>query len=109
MTVAVELFTCTNEEHMIRLFCCQDSMDGDLRVANITLQQERLAADHTVHQEVVFDKVQHLVRHVQRGGDALFPGGICDTLQNQNTEVFIRSHWIMTPSTAVQHGNVSLA
>lgn len=64
MTV-VELFTCTNEEHMICLFRCQDSMNRNLCVANITLQQERLAADHAVHQEVVFDKIQHLVRHVQ--------------------------------------------
>lgn len=55
-------------------------MDGDLRVANIALQQERLAADHAVHQEVVFDEIQHLVRHVQRGGDAVFPGSIRDAL-----------------------------
>lgn len=84
-------------------------MDGDLRVVNITFQQERLAADHAVHQEVVFDKIQHLVRHVQRGGDALFPGSICDALQRQNIEVFIRSHRIMTQNAAVQHGNVSFA
>lgn len=32
-------------------------MDSDLGVANITFQQERLAADHTVHQKVVFDKI----------------------------------------------------
>lgn len=57
--------TCTNEEHMIRLFCWLNEMDRDLCVANVTFQQKWLAADHTVHQEVVFDKVQHLVRHVQ--------------------------------------------
>lgn len=84
-------------------------MDGDLRVANITFQQERLAADHAVHQEVVFDKIQHLVWHVQRGGDALFPGSICDALQRQNNKVFIRSHRIMTQTAAVQHGSVSFA
>lgn len=29
------VFTCANEEHIIRLFCHQDSMDGDLSVANV--------------------------------------------------------------------------
>lgn len=64
MTVCVEFFTCANEEHMMDLLRCLDSMDGNLRVTNITLQQERLAADHTVHQEVVFDKIQDFVWHV---------------------------------------------
>jgi len=40
-------------------------MDGNLCVAHISFQEKRLAADHTVHEEVVFDKVQHLVWHVQ--------------------------------------------
>lgn len=55
-------------------------MYGDLRVASVSLQQEGLAADHAVHQEVVFDEVQHLVRHVERGGYTVSPGFICDTL-----------------------------
>lgn len=29
------VFTCANEEHIIRLFCHLDSMDGDLSVANV--------------------------------------------------------------------------
>lgn len=57
--------TCANEENIIGLVRQSDLMDSDLRVANITFQQERLAAEHVVHQEVVFDKIQHLVRHVQ--------------------------------------------
>lgn len=61
----VESFTCTNEEHVVGLVRYQDSMDSNLGVANVTFQQERLAADHAVHQEVVFDKIQHLVWHVQ--------------------------------------------
>lgn len=75
-------------------------MDSDLRVADIAFQQERLAADHTVHQEVVFDKIQHLVRHVKRGGDALFPGSICDTLRRQH---ITHSLTLATWTAALQH------
>lgn len=32
-------------------------MDGDLRVVSVSFQQEGLAADHAVHQEVVFDEI----------------------------------------------------
>jgi len=53
---------------------------GDLRVAHAALQQQRLAADHAVHQEVVLDEVEHLVGHVQRGGDALLPRTVGDAL-----------------------------
>ncbi len=34
--VGVESFTRANEEHIIRLFRRLDSMDSDLRVANVT-------------------------------------------------------------------------
>lgn len=57
VNINVESFTCANEEHIIGLVCCRYSMNSDLGVANITFQQERLAADHAVHQKVVFDKV----------------------------------------------------
>lgn len=55
-------------------------MDSDLCVASVSFQQEGLAADHAVHEEVVFDEVQHLVRHVERGGYPLSPGFVRDTL-----------------------------
>lgn len=55
-------------------------MDGDLRVAHVSFQKERLAANHAVHQEVIFDEIQDLVWHVQRGGHALLSGSVCDTL-----------------------------
>lgn len=83
-----EISTCANKEHVVRLFPQLDSVNSDLRVANVAFQQEGLAADHAVHQEVVFDKVQHLVRHVQRGGDALFPGSVGDALQKRRNKVF---------------------
>lgn len=88
-----EISTCANKEHMVRLFPQLDSVNRDLRVASVAFQQEGLAADHAVHQEVVFDKVQHFVRHVQRGGDALFPGSIGDTLQKQSNKVFSDPCW----------------
>lgn len=72
--------TCANEKHTKNLFGRLNSMDGDLRVAHVTFQKERLTANHAVHQEVVFDKIQDLVWHVQRGGDALISGSICDAL-----------------------------
>lgn len=64
-------------------------MYGDLRVAHVTFQKERLAADHTVHQEVVFDKIQDLVWHVQRGGDALISGSVCDALWKRRNKCLI--------------------
>lgn len=65
---------------MIHLTSCLDPMDGDLRVVSVSLQQERRTADDAVHQEVVFDEIEHLVGHAERGGDTLLPGFIGDTL-----------------------------
>lgn len=93
--VIAEISTCANKEDMVSLFPQLDSVYSNLRVANVAFQQEGLAADHTVHQEVVFDKVQHLVRHVQRGGDALFPGSIGDALQEQSMlDNVATSNWL---------------
>lgn len=88
LCVIAEISTCANKEHMVRLSPQLDSVNSDLRVANVAFQQEGLAADHAVHQEVVFDKVQHFVRHVQRGGDALFPGSVGNALQKQSNNFF---------------------
>lgn len=74
--MGIEGLTCADEEHR----SCLDSMDGDLRVVSVPLQQEGRAADDAVHQEVVFDEIQHLVRHAERGGDTLLPGFVRDTL-----------------------------
>jgi len=37
VTVGGESFTGANEDHIIGFFCCLDSMDSDLRVADILL------------------------------------------------------------------------
>lgn len=63
-----------------------DPVDSYLGVADAAFQQEGLAADHTVHQEVVLDEVQYLVRHMQRGGDALLPGCVSDALWREHRE-----------------------
>lgn len=100
--------TCADKDYIIGLVCSSDSMDSNLCVANITFQQKRLAADHAVHQEAVFHKIQHLVRHVEWGWDALLSCGVCDTLWRQHGTVcyfYIHSlkPWITTPTAAAQH------
>lgn len=57
--------TCSNKEHVVSPLHALDLVHGDLRVPHAALQQQRGAADHAVHQEVVLHKVQHFVRHVQ--------------------------------------------
>ena len=75
--------TCADEQHIVGLRNGLELVHGDLRVAHVALEQEGLAADHAVHQEVVLHEVQHLVRHVQRGRDVLLPGSVGDALQKQ--------------------------
>lgn len=58
-------------------------MDGDARVARAAVDQQRLAAQHLVHEEVVFHEIQHLVRHAQRREDASFPGRVGDALREE--------------------------
>lgn len=36
--MGVAWFTCTDEEHVIHLMCCLDSMDSDLCVASVSFQ-----------------------------------------------------------------------
>lgn len=64
--VTAQLRTCADKQHVVSLLPQLDPVHCDLGVANVAFEQERLAADDAVHQEVVFDEVQHLVRHVQR-------------------------------------------
>lgn len=56
-------------------------MHSELRVAHVSFEQQRLAADHAIHEEVVLHKVQHFIRHVQGGGDPLGTGRVSDALQ----------------------------
>ena len=78
--------TCSNEEHIVVFVDSLDPVDSYLGVADAAFQQEGLAADHTVHQEVVLDEVQYLVRHVHGGGDALVPGCISYALWKKHRE-----------------------
>lgn len=57
LIMGIEGFTCADEEHIIHLTSCLDSMDGNLRVVSISFQQEGRTADDAVHQEVVFDEI----------------------------------------------------
>lgn len=52
-------------------------------VAPLALQQQRLAAHGAVHQEVVLDKVQHPIRHLQRRIDLQVPRVAGDALQGK--------------------------
>lgn len=66
--------TCSNEEHIVGPLHALDLVHSDLCVAHAAFQQQGSAADHTVHQEMVLDKVEHFIRHVQRRLDAHLPG-----------------------------------
>lgn len=66
--------TCSNEEHVVSPLHALDLVHGDLRVAHAAFQQQRSAADHAVHQEMVLDKIEHFIRHVQGRLDTHLPG-----------------------------------
>lgn len=66
--------TCSNEEHVVGPLHALDLVHGDLCVAHTALQQQGSTADHAVHQEMVLDKVEHFIRHVQGRLDAHLPG-----------------------------------
>lgn len=63
-------------------------MHSELRVAHVSFEEQRLAANHAVHEEVVLHKVQHFIRHVQRGGDPLGTGRVGDALQEDEKRCF---------------------
>lgn len=72
--------TCSDEEHVVGPLHALDLVHGNLRVAHAAFQQQGGAADHAVHQEMVLDKVEHLVRHVQGRLDSHLPGVVGHTL-----------------------------
>lgn len=77
----VYVLTCADEEHVVCLVESLYSVHSELRVAHVLFEQQRLAADHAIHEKVVFHKVQHFIRHVQGGGDPLGAGRVGDALQ----------------------------
>lgn len=60
------------------------TVHADLLVAPLALQQQRLAAHGAVHQEVVLDKVQHPIWHLQRRIDLHVPCVAGDALQGKD-------------------------
>lgn len=66
--------TCSDEEHIVCSFHALDLVHSNLGVVHVTFEQERRASDHAVHQEMVLDKVEHFIRHVQRRPNTQLPG-----------------------------------
>lgn len=76
--------TCSNEEHVVGPLHALDLVHGDLSVAHVAFQQQGGAADHAIHQEMVLDKVEHFIGHVQGRLDSHLPGVIGHTLWGAN-------------------------
>lgn len=72
--------TGAQEEHVIGVVQAAHTVDGHTLVAGPRLQQQQVAADLPVHQEVVFEEVQHAVRELQGRGDLPLPGAVGDAL-----------------------------
>lgn len=79
-------FTCADEKHVVSPLHALDLVHGDLRVAHAALQQQGGAADHAVHQEMVLDKVEHFVGHVQGRLDPHLPGVVGHALRRWTAE-----------------------
>lgn len=79
--------TCADEEHVVSPLHPLDLVHGDLCVAHAAFEQQRSAADHAVHQEMVLDKVEHFVRHVQGRLDTHLPGVVGHALQGSKLEM----------------------
>lgn len=72
--------TRAQEEDVVGAAQPLHAVHADLLVAQVALQQQRLAAHRAVHQEVVFDEVQHAVRHLQGRVDLQVPRVAGDAL-----------------------------
>lgn len=75
--------TRAQEEDVVGAVQALGAVHADLLVAPLALQQQRLAAHGAVHQEVVLDKVQHPIRHLQRRVDLQAPCVAGDALQGK--------------------------
>lgn len=58
--------TCPDEQHVVCPLHALDLVHSNLCVAHAAFEQQGRAANHAIHQEVVFDEVEHLIGHVQR-------------------------------------------
>lgn len=79
--------TCSNKEHIICSLHPFNLVHSDLCVAHTAFQQQGCAADHTVHQEMVLDKVENFIRHVQRRLDPHLSGMVGHTLWGRTSEM----------------------
>lgn len=79
--------TCSDEEHVVGPLHALDLVHGDLCVAHAAFEQQGSAADHAVHQEMVLDKVEHFVRHVQGRLDTHLPGVVGHALRGSKLEM----------------------
>lgn len=75
--------TCANEKDIVGPLHALDLVHGNLCVAHAAFQQQGGAADYAVHQEVVLDKVEHFVGHVQGRLDSHLPGVVGHALQRE--------------------------
>lgn len=102
--------TRADEEHIVGLVKSLYSVHSELCVAHVSFEEQRLAANHAIHEEVILHEVQHFIRHVQRGGDPLGTGRVGDALQEngkrcfRNTaqylnHCFLSGVWLITPKS----------
>lgn len=77
------VLTGAQEEDIIGTVQARDAVDDHTLVAGPGLQEQKVAADLPVHQEVVLEEVQHTVGELQGRGDLPFPGTVGDTLKRK--------------------------
>lgn len=75
--------TSAQEEDIIGVVQCRDSVHGHTLVARLGLQQQQPAADLPVHQEVILEEIQHSVRELQGRVDPSLPGTVGDALEEK--------------------------
>lgn len=103
--------TCANEKHIIRVVQSLYSVHGELRVAHVSFKQQWLAANHAIHEEMILHEVQHLIWHVQGGGDGLGPSSVGDALQEQrwkNTDTLKHTAEHLFPSVSLSDHQMTI-
>lgn len=88
--------TRAQEQDVVGAVQALSAVHADLLVAPLALQQQGLAAHGAVHQEVVLDKVQHLIWHLQRRIDLQVPCVAGDALQGKEGPQEGLGKWVGT-------------
>lgn len=73
--------TSAQKQDIIRAVQARHSVHSHTLVAGLWLQQQQVAADLPIHQEVVLEEVQHSVWELQGRTDLLLPGSVGDALK----------------------------